>query len=147
MSLMPWRRNTVPSHVSSLQQEINRMFDDFFVPGSRFASEIAVTPAIDIKEDEKSVTVTAELPGVEGKDVHIAVHDNVLTIKGEKHSEKKDDKDNYHYVERSYGSFARRVMLPSEVDSDHAEASMDKGVLTLKLPKIKSAGAKSIPVK
>lgn len=146
MSLMPWRRST-PTHVSSLQQEINRMFDDFFVPGSRLASELAVTPAIDVKEDEKSVIVTAELPGVESKDVHVSVHDNVLTIKGEKRSEKKEDKDSYHYVERSYGSFARRVMLPSEVDSEHAKASMDKGVLTLELPKTKSAGAKTITIK
>ncbi|MFV8751302.1 Hsp20/alpha crystallin family protein [Nannocystaceae bacterium ST9] len=146
MSLMHWRRNT-PSNVSSLQQEINRMFDDFFVPSPRFATEFPVSPALDIKEDEKSITVTAELPGVESRDVHISVHDNILTLKGEKRSEKKEDKDNYHFVERSYGSFARRVLLPGEVDSEHAEASMDKGVLTLKLPKTKSAGAKTISVK
>jgi HSP20 family protein len=143
---MPWRRST-PAHVSSLQHEINRMFDDFFVPGTRFGSELAVTPALDIKEDEKSVIVTAELPGVESKDVHVSVHDNVLTIKGEKRSEKQEDKHNYHYVERSYGSFARRVMLPADVDSEHAKASMDKGVLTLELPKSKSPGAKTITIK
>jgi HSP20 family protein len=91
------------------------------------------------------LTVTAELPGVEKEDVQIMVHDNVLTLKGEKRSEKREDKDNWHSVERSYGSFARRVLLPSDVDGDRAEATMDKGVLTLKLPKNKGT-EKSIPV-
>jgi HSP20 family protein len=136
MSLMPWRRT--PTSLTTLQQEMNRMFDNFFTPGTGF-SELPVVPAIDVKENDKSVTVTAELPGVEKKDVQIDVHDNILTIKGEKRSEKKEDKDNWHFVERSYGSFARRVLLPSEVDGDHAEATMDKGVLTLKLPKTQSS--------
>jgi HSP20 family protein len=143
MNLMPWRRNA-PSNFTTFQQEMNRMFEDFFAPGARF-SEFPVVPVIDIKEDESMLTVTAELPGVEKEDVQIMVHDNVLTLKGEKRSEKREDKDNWHSVERSYGSFARRVLLPSDVDGDRAEATMDKGVLTLKLPKNKGT-EKSIPV-
>jgi HSP20 family protein len=143
MNLMPWRRNA-PSNFTTFQQEMNRMFEDFFAPGARF-SEFPVVPVIDIKEDEESLTVTAELPGVEKEDVQIMVHDNVLTLKGEKRSEKREDRDNWHSVERSYGSFARRVSLPSDVDGDRAEATMDKGVLTLKLPKTKGT-EKSIPV-
>lgn len=136
MNLMP----------STLQQEINRMFDDFFVPGQRHG-ETSLVPPIDIAEDDKYLTVTAELPGIDRKDVQISVHDKVLTLKGEKQSEKKDEKGNYHFVERKYGSFSRSVLLPSDVDSDHAEASMNNGVLTLRLPTNRGAGAKTIAIK
>ncbi|PRQ07587.1 Hsp20/alpha crystallin family protein [Enhygromyxa salina] len=147
MNLMPWRQQSVPSTVTSLQQEINRMFEDFFSPGQPRFGESSVMPALDIKEDDKYLTVTAELPGVDRKDVQISVHDNVLTLKGEKRSETREEKDNYHFVERKYGSFSRSVMLPGEVDSDHAEATMNNGVLTLRLPTNRGAGAKSISIK
>lgn len=143
MNLMPWRRNA-PSNFTTFQQEMNRIFEDFFAPGARF-SEYPVVPVIDIKEDESMLTVTAELPGVAKEDVQIMIHDNVLTLKGEKRSEKREDKDSWHSVERSYGSFARRVLLPCDADGDRAEASMDKGVLTLKLPKTQGT-EKSIQV-
>jgi HSP20 family protein len=147
MNLMPWRRQTpnLPN-LSTLQQEMNRMFEDAFGASSRF-SEYSVSPAIDIKEDEKTVTMTVELPGVDKKDVQIEVRDNVLTIKGEKRSEKREDKDNWHCIERSYGSFARRVVLPCDVDDNQAEASMEKGVLTLRLAKAQGSTGKNIPVK
>ncbi|KIG14038.1 Small heat shock protein [Enhygromyxa salina] len=122
------------------------MFEDFFSPVQRFG-DTGIMPAIDIKEDEKYLTVTAELPGVERKDVQISVHDNVLTLKGEKHSEKKEEKGDYHFVERKFGSFSRSVLLPSEVDSDHAEATMKDGVLTLRLPTKRGPGAKTINIK
>jgi HSP20 family protein len=147
MQLMPWRRQTPFANfpnLSTLQQEMNRMFEEAFGPLSRSSEQ--VVPAIDIKEDEESLTVTAELPGVDKKDVQIEVRDNILTIKGEKRSEKREEKDNWHCVERSYGSFTRRVMLPSDVDDAQADAMMENGVLTLKLPKAKSAGGKNIPI-
>jgi HSP20 family protein len=146
MNLMPWRQQGASSNVSSLQQEINRMFDDFFTPGQRFGQG-TIAPPLDIKEDDKYLTITAELPGVERKDVQISVHDNVLTLKGEKRTSKAEERENYHLVESSYGTFSRSVLLPSEVDSDHAEASMNNGVLTLRLPTNRGAGAKSIPIK
>jgi HSP20 family protein len=146
MNLMPWRRQTPISNLSTLQQEMNRMFEDAFAPFSRFSESQQVMLPVDIKEDEKSLTVTAELPGVDKKNVHIDIRDNILTIKGEKHSEKREDKDNWHSIERSYGSFSRRVMLPCDVDDSQADASMDKGVLTLKLPKATGTSPKSIPV-
>lgn len=123
------------------------MFEDAFAPMPSRSSEFPVMPAIDVKEDEKNLMVTAELPGVDKKDLKIEVRDNILTVQGEKRSEKREDKDNYHCVERSYGGFMRRVMLPCEVDDTQAEASMDKGVLTLKLPKAKGSSAKTIQVK
>lgn len=145
MNLMPWRRQTPLTNLSTLQQEMNRMFEDAFAPALRF-NDAAVVPAIDVKEDDKYLTVTAELPGVDKKDVQVEVRDNVLMIRGEKQSEKREDKDNWHSLERTYGSFSRRLLLPCDVDDGHADASMDKGVLTLKLPKTKGAGAKAIPI-
>jgi HSP20 family protein len=144
MNLMPWQRNVL-SNFSALQQEMNRMFEDFLAPVARI-SECPVVPMIDVKEDESALIVTAELPGVDKEDVQITIHDNVLTLKGEKRGEKRESKDTWHSFERSYGSFVRRVLLPSDVDGDRAEASMDKGVLTLKLPKAKGT-EKSIPVR
>jgi HSP20 family protein len=147
MQLMPWRRQTpYITPLSTLQQEMNRMFEEAFGPSSRF-SEYSVSPALDIKEDENTVTVTAELPGVDKKDVQIEVRDNVLTIKGEKRSEQREEKDNWHCVERSYGSFARRVVLPSQVDDNQAEATMENGVLTLKMAKAQANTGKTIEVK
>jgi HSP20 family protein len=145
MNLMPWRRQTPFTNLSTLQQEMNRMFEDAFAPMARQSQE-AVMPAIDIREDENNLIVTAELPGVDKKDVQIEVRDNILTIKGEKRAEKREEKDNWHTVERSYGSFTRRVMLPYEVDDAQADATMDQGVLTLKLPKSQGSSAKNIPV-
>jgi HSP20 family protein len=145
MNLMPWRRQTPFTNLTTLQQEMNRMFEDAFAPMAR-QSEQAVMPAIDIREDENSLIVTAELPGVDKKDVQIEVRDNILTIKGEKRCEKREEKDNWHTVERSYGAFTRRVMLPYEVDDAQANATMDQGVLTLKLPKSQGSSSKNIPV-
>lgn len=150
MNLMQWRsRSTNPfNSLFGLQHEINRMFEELTHPGHRGEDgESAITPALDIKEDDKYLTVSADLPGVDSKDVEIAVHDNVLTIKGEKRSERHEKKDSYRCVERMFGSFERRVTLPSEVDSERAEASMENGVLTLRLPKMEAAGAKTIPIR
>lgn len=151
MSLTPWRKRN-PAPISSLQSEMNRMFEDFFTQPFAFPTPSQsmqdVIPALDVKENDKHITVTAELPGVDGKDVEISVHDDILEIKGHKSEENKREEDDVHIVERSYGSFSRRIRLPAEVDSDHAEASMDKGVLTLQLPKTgPKAGKKTIAVK
>jgi HSP20 family protein len=96
----------------------------------------AVIPAIDVSEDESSVNVTAELPGIDAADVDISVQGDMLEIRGQKREEQRDERDNYVRVERSYGEFLRRIALPTEVDSDQAEARMQNGVLTLRLPKV-----------
>ncbi len=153
MELMPWRsRQTSP--ISSLQSEMNRMFEDFFsqpfgVPVLRGNGHGAVVvPALNVKEDEKTVVVTAELPGIKREDVEISVHDDMLELRGHKAEEQKKEEDNYYLVERNYGSFARRIRLPTEVDSEKAEASMDNGVLTLTLPKAgPKQGKKTIAIK
>jgi HSP20 family protein len=153
MEIMPWRSSQM-SPISSLQSEMNRMLEDFFtqpfgVPLQRMrGQQQVVMPAIDVREDETSFTVTAELPGIDAKDIEISVQDDVLEIRGQKSEEKRSEQDNVHMVERSYGSFARRIMLPAEVDDEQAEATMNNGVLTLRLPKAgPKAGKKTISVK
>jgi HSP20 family protein len=154
MDIMPWRSRQ-QSPISSLQSEMNRMLEDFFTQPFGFPMQRTrtqqeqqmVIPALDVKEDDDAITVTAELPGIDPKDIEISVQDDVLEIRGQKSEEKRREDDNYHVIERSYGSFARRIMLPSEVDDEQAEATMNNGVLTLRLPKAgPKAGKKTISV-
>jgi HSP20 family protein len=90
-------------------------------------------PKVEVQENGKSYTITVELPGVEQKDVKVLVEDDVLTISGEKHVERTDEKT--HYSERSYGSFTRAFALPSDADRDGISANFSKGVLTLHIAK------------
>jgi HSP20 family protein len=121
-----------------LQHEMNRLFDEAFTRFPSFGSSFAadVSPRIDICETDRALEVEAELPGVSENDVDIELADNVLTIRGEKRSEKQDKgKNGYQYMERSYGSFSRSIPLPFEVDSNKVDASFKDGVLKLTLPK------------
>ncbi|MDI7861517.1 Hsp20/alpha crystallin family protein [Rhizobiaceae bacterium n13] len=93
------------------------------------------TPSVDVVENETAITLTAELPGMSEGDVDLSVHNGILTLKGEKKLEKKDDKDNYHIIERRYGSFQRSMRLPDTVDEGAINATFDKGVLKVTMPK------------
>ncbi|PRP91155.1 Spore protein SP21 [Enhygromyxa salina] len=142
MQLAPWR---APSNTFlTLQQEMNRIFENFLPPTRSYE----VVPAIDVNEDDGTITVSAELPGVKRDDVTISVRGDILEIKGEKREEKRHEGANVHALERTYGSFMRRLVLPCEVEGDQAEAKMDQGVLHLKLPKktVEESGAKVIKV-
>ncbi|SNX53922.1 Hsp20/alpha crystallin family protein [Thermoanaerobacterium sp. RBIITD] len=123
MSLIKW-------HCNELWPDFNF---DFNLPAF---SNMFVRPKIDITESDTEVTATAELPGVDKKDIEINVHDNVLEIKGQtsKVAEKKNQ--NYYLNERYYGSFERRVGLPSEVDSERTTAKFENGILTIVMPKL-----------
>lgn len=92
-------------------------------------------PSLDISEGEKDLTVTAELPGMDPKDMDITIRDGVLTIKGEKKFEEEHKEEDFHRIERSYGSFQRSIRLPAAVDESGAKASFKKGVLKLVIPK------------
>lgn len=92
-------------------------------------------PRVDISEDENNVYVTAEIPGVDKKDVKVTLQDNVLTIEGEKKSEVKDEKKNYYRIERTYGSFCRSFVLPAEVDPDKVKAKYENGMLMIEAAK------------
>jgi HSP20 family protein len=102
---------------------------------------------MDIAETDKDIEITAELPGLEEKDVQVNVADNVLTIKGEKKAEKEQKDKNYHMVERSYGSFYRALDLPAGVNADAIKATLANGVLKVTVPKPAAAQAKKVEVK
>jgi HSP20 family protein len=104
-------------------------------------------PAMDVTETNTEIEVTAELPGLEEKDVQINLADNVLTIRGEKKSERDEKTKDYRVVERNYGSFYRTMELPAGVDPDKIKASIAKGVLKVVVPKPAPAQVKTISVK
>lgn len=134
----------------SFYNEIDRLFDNFFSDFGRFPSTLfgkdrlgSFSPKIDISEDEKSIDIAAELPGLDEKDIQVSLKDDVLTIKGEKkHEDEKKDKDFYR-VERSFGSFERSIRVPQEIDADKIKASFKKGVLKVSLPKNEKAKEKA----
>jgi HSP20 family protein len=136
----------------SLHREIDRLFDDLTRGGYGTLASPAQTnlmPSIDVTETDKEIEITAELPGLERKDVDISIEDDLLTIRGEKKVEtKEEDKDkNYHVSERSYGVFYRVIQLPPGVDPASIQAVMSKGVLKLTIPKPAKAEPKKIEVK
>ena len=90
---------------------------------------------MNVSETDKEIRITAELPGVTEQDIEVSLDDDVLTIRGEKKFERKDDKENFHFVERSYGTFQRSLRLPYAVDSEQVQASFENGILTVTVPK------------
>jgi len=98
-----------------------------------------LSPAVDLTEDDKSFIVTAELPGVGKDDVTVELNEDVLTIRGEKKSEREEKKDRSHWVERRYGAFSRSFTLPSSLDEEKLSADLADGVLTIRIPKIPKA--------
>jgi HSP20 family protein len=102
-----------------------------------------ISPAIDVSENDKTITLTAELPGMEEKDVDLSVRDGVMTLKGEKRYEHKEEKEDTHVMERRYGSFQRMMTLPDSVDQGRIQAKFDKGVLTVTMPKTAEAKSKA----
>lgn len=125
----------------SLQDEIERVFDRFGtgLPTSTRdlwgRSDAAVMPALDIAETEKEIVVTAEVPGVAEKDLDVSITDGVLTLKGEKSSDHEQKEENYHLVERRYGSFRRSVSLGFTPDEGKVQATFKDGVLSLRIEK------------
>jgi len=131
---------------AAMQKEINRVFEDFSRGSLSTFSGSEVSPRIDIAETDGAVEVTAELPGIDEKDVEVVLRDDVLTIKGEKKSEKEEKKKDYHLVERSYGSFARSIRLPFEADSEAVKANFAKGVLKVSVAKPAEVKEKTVKI-
>jgi len=128
--------------IGSLFREVEKTFEDFSrrTPFAGFAGlgeAGATAPKTDVAEGKDGIEVTVELPGVDEKDIDVTLADGVLTIRGEKKSERDEhDKDkNWHVIERSYGSFSRSIRLPYDPDQSKVEAKFDKGVLHVRLPK------------
>jgi HSP20 family protein len=156
-----------PAHwapFENLRREIDRLFEGFHPGGWEFpfgrrAFELepfwarekgfAIAPAVDVAEREKEYEITAELPGMDEKDIEIKLANDMLTIKGEKKEEKEERQKDYHLTERRYGSFMRSFKVPPGVDTGKIEAAFAKGVLTVKLPKTAEAqkSEKTISVK
>ena len=159
--LIPWRRgagsNPPPTAFRdsdnpflSLHREVNRLFDDFFrgfdmPPVGRFGSW-GSWPTVEVSETDKEVRVTAEVPGLDEKDVEVLLQDGVLTLRGERQSESQSS-DRY-FTERFYGQFERRIPLDVEVEEDKVGAAFKNGVLTVTLPKSARAQSKTrrIPI-
>jgi HSP20 family protein len=147
--------------IETLRKEIDRVFDNFgqdfwrspfraladFEP--LWSSKLAASFAVDITENEKAYEITAELPGMDEKNIDVNVVNGGLTIKGEKKDEKEEKKNDYYVSERRYGSFQRYFRVPDGVDTDKIEANFKKGVLTVTLPKKAEAQkpAKKIDIK
>jgi len=124
------------------------MFDGFFRgTGDEDYTFSSWTPAVDIAEHDNEYLVKAELPGVNKDEVKLTLENNILTIRGEKKQEKETKKENYHRVERNYGSFQRSFTLPAAVKADKIDASYKDGILTVSLPKSEEAKPKQIEVK
>jgi HSP20 family protein len=142
--LDPWR------DFGSLQERINRMFDDtirtLYPHGGEELERGAWMPAVDIHETEDGYVVKADLPGLKKEDIQIDLKDSTLTLKGEKKFEEKVSKDNYIRTERAYGTFVRSFTLPHNVDAEKIKASYKDGVLELTLPKKEEAKPKQIKV-
>lgn len=129
---------------SSLQREIDNVFKDFGrgLPAWGGLGGDTMPLKVNVAETDKVLEVTADLPGVEAKDIDVKLSNGVLTIKGEKKFEKDEKQKDYRMVERSYGFFERSFTVPTEVLADKVEASFDKGVLKILLPKAPEAQAK-----
>lgn len=125
----------------------NRFFDMDFPISRRLFGEGEWAPRIDVSESTCEITVEAEIPGCEAKDIDVKLEGRMLTISGEKKQEKESEEENYHRLERAYGSFSRMVELPGEVDAEAIDATYKKGILKLVLKKIRSSETKKIEIK
>lgn len=106
-----------------------------------------LSPAVDIHEDAKQYTITVELPGTRKEDVSVELHDGVLTIRGEKRSEREEKKEKRRWVERSYGSFTRSFSLPGDADAEHIDAGFKDGVLTLAVRRTEQSKPRTVAIR
>jgi HSP20 family protein len=140
-ALTPWTG-------TGLKQEMDRLFERFLEgPWSELPTMGAWSPALDVTETKDTVSVKAELPGVEAKDIAVSLEGDVLTIKGEKEQKKEEKDERQHRMERSWGAFMRSVRLPAPVDGSKVTAAFKNGVITVSLPKTPGAKGTTIPVK
>ena len=133
--------------VSTLQEQINRLFNETSDRSSDEANLTTWAPAVDIFETEHSLVVKADLPGIEPVDLDIRVENNILTIRGERKFERQVNENNYLRVERAYGSFSRSFSLANTVNTEAIQADYKNGVLTLSIPKREEAKPKQIKVR
>lgn len=138
-----------PGDIWQLHREMDRLFDETFkglgwpspqTSSQRGRADLAFTPKLDVASDEKEYTITLEAPGLEEKDVQLDLQDHTLFIRGEKHQESEEKDKHFYRIEGNCGQFQRVLELPQDLDTDAIQAKMNKGVLSLTLPRKESSG-------
>jgi HSP20 family protein len=143
--LTPWKPFR---ELTTLREEMDRLWNRFF--GEREALEPfrgEWVPSLDVSETKDNVLVKAEIPGMDPKEIDISYAEGILTVRGERKQEKEEKDENYHMIERRYGSFSRSVRLPHEVKSDRIKANYKDGVLRITLPKSEEAKKKEVKIR
>lgn len=141
-ALTPW------TGLSTVKKEMDRLFDRFWEEDFRQLPSMGEwAPALDVSETKDAVMVKAEIPGMESKDIQLSLHDQFLTLKGEKKQEREEKEEHYYRSERAYGAFVRTVRLPATVDGSKVTATFKNGLLTVTLPKAPAAKGTTIPIK
>lgn len=132
----------------TLREKMNRLFEEAYSARGEERDLVSSswTPSVDIYETEQQLVLTAELPGIEDKDIEIKIEDNTLTLKGERKFEKETKEENYHRIERAYGSFYRSFSLPPYIDQDNIGAEHQHGVLKITMPKKHEAKPRTVRV-
>ena len=140
------RNNNSEYGLDTFRRNIDKLFDDFFflTPTTLFKNDWE--PTVDVEEDAKSIRVKAEIPGIDEKDLDVRVENNFLVLSGEKKEERKEEKKNYIFSERKFGSFSRTIGLPEGVKADKIKATFKKGVLSIEIPKEEVKESKKIAI-
>jgi len=121
----------------TLREKMNRLFEDAFTSRGEERDMVSSTwtPSVDIYENENALILTAEIPGIDEKDIEIKIENSTLTLKGDRKFEKETKEENFHRIERAYGSFYRSFTLPHNIDQDKIEAEHENGILKITMPK------------
>src|SRR6266496_3976798 len=131
---------------STLQDRMNRLFRDNYGDREEALTTTSFAPPVDIYEDEHTITLKIEVPGIDEKDIDVKIENNTLTVHGERKFEKEEKEENFRRVERQYGSFTRSFTLPTTVDAETVQAHYDKGILKIQLAKKAEAKPRQIKV-
>jgi HSP20 family protein len=149
------REGEAPTGLQSLREEMDRAFERVLrgfgglpVMGGRGTPELLLDwPALDVEEDEKNLTVRADVPGLKPEDIDIELSGNQLTIRGQRADERTEEQCGSRFTERRFGSFMRTIPLPDYIDRDQVDARYDRGILTLTIPKVAGKGLKRVQVR
>ena len=137
----------IPNELNRFHNDIDDLFNSFFNGFDAPLTGRRAFPAVDVADQENAVVVRAEIPGCAADDIDISIHNDVLTISGEKKQTVEHKEQGYYHVESAYGSFRRDIRLPSDVDSEKVEATTENGVLTVTLPKAEKAKPIKVQIK
>jgi HSP20 family protein len=132
--------------LASLQNRVNTLFQDYGRGQDELTATSSFVPAVDVYEDEHKVTLKLEVPGISEDDLDIRLENNTLTVRGERKFEEEEKEENFHRIERRYGSFARSFTLPNTLDTENVQAKYEDGVLRIELAKRAEAKPKQIKV-